>query len=122
MLFSYPSFINKSEQDSSRLLFNSIRMALQTNLREIWYDIDFGTGIRDYIKHGIDALVMAQIQEDINNNLSKYFENDIKIDYLDAWQDVDKIKVALTYTELRTGKKNTVQTEELFINNDTSAY
>ena len=49
-------------------------------------------------------------------------ENDIKIDYLDAWQDIDKIKVALTYTELRTGKKNTVQTEELFVNNDTSAY
>ena len=122
MLFSYPSFINKSEQYSSRLLFNSISMALQTNLREIWYDINFGTGIRDYIKHGIDALVMAQIQEDINSSLSKYFENDIELNYLDVWQESEKIKVALNYTELRTGKKLTVQTEQRFVNDDVSLY
>lgn len=122
MLFNYPSFLGRVEQDESRLLFNSVRMALQTNIREIWYDIQFGTHIRDLLKKGIDALVMAEIQQDIEDNLMKYFKNDIKLKTLDAWQELDKIKVNLTYIELRTGKHNTVQTEQKFINNDTSLY
>lgn len=122
MLFNYPSFINKSEQDDSRILFNSVRLALQTSLGEIWYDTSFGVNIRNLIEKGIDALVAAEIQEDIETNLIKYFSNEIRIEYLDLTQDVDTIKVALTYTELRTGKKLTVQTEQKMINDDTSLY
>lgn len=122
MLFNYPSFINKSEQDESRILFNNIRLALQTNIREIWYNIQFGTHIRDLVKHGIDALIVAEVQQDIEDNLMNYFINDIKLDSLDLWQDADKIKVSLKYVELRTGKVNTIQTEQTFINNDTSLY
>lgn len=122
MLFNYPSFINKSEQDESRILFNNVRLALQTNIREIWYNIQFGTHIRDLIKHGIDSLIVAEVQQDIEDNLMNYFTNDIKLDSLDLWQDVDKIKVSLKYIELRTGKVNTIQTEQTFINNDTSLY
>ena len=122
MLFNYPSFINKSEQDDSRILFNSVRMALQTSLGEIWYDTSFGVNLRNLIERGIDALVVAEIQEDIENNLIKFFDNEIKVEYLDVWQELDKVKVALTYTELRTGKKLTVQTEQKFVNDDTSLY
>lgn len=122
MLFNYPSFINKSEQDDSRILFNSVRMALQTSLGEIWYDTGFGVNLRNLIERGIDALVVAEIQDDIENNLIKFFDNEIKVEYLDVWQELDKVKVALTYTELRTGKKLTVQTEQKFVNDDTSLY
>lgn len=122
MLFNYPSFINKSEQNDSRILFNSVRMALQTSIGEIWYDTDFGVSFRSLIEKGIDALVVAEIQENIESNLLKYFENDIELNYLDVWQEAEKIKVALTYTELRTGKKLTVQTEQRFVNDDVSLY
>lgn len=122
MLFSYPSFLNKLEQDDSRLLFNSVRMALQTSLKEIWYDTTFGTNIRNLLKHGIDALIVSEIQIDIENNLMNHFANDIKVNYIDIWQELDTIKVALNYTELRTGKHNTIQTEQKFINTDTSLY
>lgn len=122
MLFNYPSFINQTEQDESRLLFNNIRLALQTNIREIWYDVNYGTRIRDQIKNGITALVAADIQNDIEDRISKYFENDIKLNYMDIWQDLNKIKINLNYTELRTGKHNTIQAEEKFINSDMSLY
>lgn len=122
MLFGYPSFINVGEQSDSRILYNNIKITLQTNMREIWYDVNYGTSIRDSIKHGIDALVVAEVQNDIEDNLLKYFSNDIKINYLDLWQDVDVIRVALNYTELRTGKHNTVQAEQKFVNNDSSLY
>ena len=122
MLFNYPSFINKNEQDASELLFNSVRMAIQTNVKELWYDINFGSKIRNSIKHGIDTIVITEIQDDIEENLMTYFSNDIRVEYLDLWQEADKIKVALTYVELRTGKHNTVQTEETFVNSDTSLY
>lgn len=118
MLFNYPSFINKPEQDRSRILFNNIRIAIQTNINELWYDMSFGTRIRNSIKQGIDILVISEVQNEIQDNLLKYFENEIKINYFDVWQEADKIKVALTYTELRTGKHNTVQTEETFVNSD----
>lgn len=122
MLFNYPSFISTSEQDESRLLFNNIRMVLQTNLREIWYDIDFGTNIRENIKDGIDALVITNIQIEMENKLLEYFKNDIQLKYLDLVQKGNRILVSLTYIELRTGKFNTIQTEETFVNKDTSLY
>lgn len=122
MLFTFPSFINQSEQDPSRILYNNLKIVLQTSVQEIWYDINFGTNIREFIKDGIDVLIVSEIQNEIENNILKYFKNDIKLNYLDVVQDTDKIKIDLNYTELRTGKHNTVQTEELFINKDMSLY
>lgn len=122
MQFTFPSFINQTEQDDSRLLYNSVKIALQTHLGEIWYNSSFGTKIRDYVKDGIDALVITDIQQDIEDNLVNHFQNDIHVDYVEAWQDADTIKVNLAYTELRTGKHNTVKTEEKFANSDTSLY
>lgn len=122
MQFTFPSFINQTEQDESRLLYNSIKIALQTHIGEIWYNSAFGSKIRDYIKDGIDSLVMSDIQQDIEENLSKHFQNEISLDYVDAWQEGDTIKVVLSYIELRTGKHNTVKTEERFANSDTSLY
>lgn len=122
MLFNYPSFISTSEQSESDLLYNNIKIVLQTNLKEIWYNTDFGTNIRDNIKNGIDALVITNIQIQIEDNLLKYFKNDIQLKYLDLIQEGNKIKVYLTYIELRTGKFNTIQTEETFVNKDISLY
>lgn len=122
MQFTFPSFINQTEQDQSRLLYNSVKICLQTHIGEIWYDSKFGTKIRDYIKDGIDSLVASDIQQDIEENLTNHFQDDIHLDYVDAWQEGDTIKVALSYTELRTGKHNVIQTEEKFPNNDTSLY
>lgn len=122
MQFTFPSFINQTEQDESRLLYNSIKIALQTHIGEIWYNSTFGSKIRDYIKDGIDSLVMSDVQQDIEENLSKHFQNEISLDYVDAWQEGDTIKVVLSYIELRTGKHNTVETEERFANRDTSLY
>lgn len=119
MLFNYPSFINTAEQDESRILFNNIRLVLQTTLKELWYNLDFGTNIRNLIKNGINSMIVAEIQLDIENNLIQYFNDDIKLNYLDIEQDESKIKISLNYTELRTGKHNTVQAEETFINNNT---
>lgn len=118
MLFNFPTFINKQEQDRSRLLFNSVRLALQTNVKEIWYDVAFGTKIRNSILHGIDNLVITEIQNNIEENLMKYFSDSIRMEYLDLWQENETVKVALSYTELKTGKFNTVTTQENFINTD----
>ena len=122
MLFNYPSFISTSEQSESDLLYNNIKIVLQTSLKEIWYNTNFGTNIRDNIKDGIDALVITNIQIQIEDNLLKYCKNDIQLKYLDLTQEGNKIKVYLTYIELRTGKFNTIQTEETFVNKDTSLY
>lgn len=121
MLFNYPSFINQTEQDKSRLLYNNIKIALQTSVGEIWYDTKFGTKIREQIKAGISALVIAEIQNDIQNNLLKYFSNSIDIQYLDLLQENNKIKVSLSYKELTTGSFNTVSVEETFINDQSVA-
>lgn len=118
MLFNFPTFLNKQEQDRSRILFNNIRMVLQTSVKEIWYDTYFGTKIRNFIKSGVDSLVVTEVQNEIETNLMKYFENDIVINYLDLWQENEVIKIALNYTELPTGKFNTVQTTEIFTNTD----
>ena len=116
MLWNYPSFINELEQDDSRILFNNIRFVLQTSIRELWFDIDFGTNIRSNIKRAIDPLMVSEIQFDIESNLMKYFTNDIKLNYLDVTQNLDKLLISLDYTELRTGKHNTIQTEEALTN------
>lgn len=122
MLFTYPSFIGTKEQSQSDLLFNSIRMVIQTNVREIWYDLDFGTKIRDLIKQGIDDITIMEIQDDITSALDKYFSNDIIVNTLDIYQDLDKLKINLDYTEVRTGKHYTMQTEDVIVNEDRSLY
>nr|CAI9751276.1 hypothetical protein DGKKSRWO_DGKKSRWO_CDS_0016 [uncultured phage]CAI9752128.1 hypothetical protein CVNMHQAP_CVNMHQAP_CDS_0016 [uncultured phage] len=122
MLFNYPSFINTKEQTPSELLFNSIRMLVQTHTTEIWYDLDFGTNIRNLIKQGIDNITITEIQEELEQKLNTYFENDILINSLQARQELDKIKIDLDYTELRTGKHYTVQTEETITNPDQTLY
>lgn len=118
MLFNYPSFIGEKEQTQSELLFNSVRMAIQTQAGEIWVDIDFGTNIRNLIKQGIDALVLAEIRTEIETKLGIYFKDELEIKDLSVWQDLDKVKVKLDYLELRTGIHYTVQTEETIINQD----
>ena len=118
MLFSFPSFINKNEQSDSDILYNNIKILIQTSIMEIWYDTTFGTNIRNLIKQGINAITVVEIQNEIENKIYKYFSNDVVIKYLDAYQDKNTINIDLTYYELRTGKYNTVKTEETFINKD----
>lgn len=116
MLFTYPSFINVSKQDKSRLLYNNVKIALQTSINEIWYDIQYGVRTREYIKDGIDELVVARIQDNIENCLMNYFSQDILLNYMDIRQTETKIYIDINYTELRTGIHNTIRTEETFIN------
>lgn len=118
MLFSFPSFINKNEQSDSDILYNNIKILIQTSIMEIWYDTTFGTNIRNLIKQGINAITVVEIQNEIENKIYKYFSNDVVIKYLDAYQNKNTINIDLTYYELRTGKYNTVKTEETFINKD----
>lgn len=120
MLFTYPSFINTAQQDDSRLLYNNIKILLQTSIKEIWYDTSYGTELRNKIKDGLDLLIVAEIQNNIEEVLMKYFSNDIILNYLDFEQDENKLLVSLNYKELRTGKFNTIETEQTFINTDTS--
>lgn len=122
MLFNYPSFIGEKEQTPSELLFNDVRMAIQTHMGEIWFDLEYGSNIRNLIKQGIDEIVLAEIKQEIELKLQKYFANDLIINKLDVWQEIDKVKVSLEYIELRTGIYNTIQSEEIIINNDTSLY
>lgn len=122
MLFTYPSFIGQNEQTPSELLFNNVRIAIQTHLGEIWYDTKFGTNIRNLIKQGIDNIVLVEIHDEIEMKLNDYFSEEILIDTLDVWQDDNKVKVNLVYTELRTGTHYTVQSEEVILNNDTTLY
>ena len=122
MLFNYPSFIGEKEQTQSELLFNSVRMAIQTHAGEIWSDLSFGTSIRNMIKQGIDELVLAEIRTELENVLNKYFSDDIIVRSLSIWQELNKVKVSLEYIELRTGTHYTVQSEETIINNDQTLY
>ena len=122
MLFNWPSFIGEKEQTKSELLFNSIRMLIQTHMGEIWVDLDFGTNIRNLIKQGIDNLVLMEIKDELENKLNSYFSNDILINILDVWQELNKVRVNLEYTELRTGIHYTVQTKEIIVNNDQTLY
>nr|DAO15254.1 MAG TPA: Tail lysozyme [Caudoviricetes sp.] len=122
MLFNYPSFINQKEQTPSELLFNNVRMAIQTHVGEIWLNLEFGTNIRNLIKQGIDEITIAEIKSELELKLQKYFSNDLLINKLDIWQELDRVKINLEYVELRTGIMNTVQTEEIILNDDTSLY
>lgn len=115
MLFNFPSFIGKKEQTKSELLFNGVKILIQTQLGEIWADTTFGTDIRDNIKQGIDGIVIFKIEMEIRDALSKYFSDDLIIQNLDIAQsteDLTKLLVDLTYIELRTGINYTLHTEE----------
>lgn len=122
MLFSYPSFIGQSEENRSKLLFNNVRMVIQTHVGEIWVDQDFGTNIRNSIKEGIDNLVLMEIRTEIETKLNKYFNNELKIENLEVWQELNTIKVKLDYIELQTGIHYTIQTEEIIVNQDQTLY
>lgn len=122
MLFSYPSFIGQSEEDRSKLLFNSVRMVIQTHAGEIWVNQDFGTNIRNSIKEGIDNLVLMEIRTEIETKLNKYFNNELEIENLEVWQELNTVKVKLDYIELQTGIHYTVQTEEIIVNQDQTLY
>lgn len=122
MLFSYPSFIGQSEENRSKLLFNSVRIVIQTHVDEIWVDQDFGTNIRNSIKEGIDNLVLMEIRTEIETKLNKYFNNELKIENLEVWQELNTIKVKLDYIELQTGIHYTIQTEEIIVNQDQTLY
>lgn len=122
MLFNFPSFIGEKEQDRSELLYENVRVLISTHIEEIWYDLNFGTTIRNKIKHGIDALVVAEILDEIRDKVNRYFSNDLVIKDVKAEQQTDKLFINLEYLELRTGKHFTVTSEEIIINNDTSLY
>lgn len=122
MLFSYPSFIGQSEEDKSKLLFNSVRMVIQTHAGEIWVNQDFGTNIRNSIKEGIDNLVLMEIRTEIETKLNNYFNNELEIENLEIWQELDVVKIKLDYIELQTGIHYTVQTEEIIVNQDQTLY
>ena len=122
MLFNYPSFIGEKEQSESELLYNNVRMEIQTHIGEIWVDLELGTNIRNLIKSGIDAITVAEIRTELETKLDKYFHNDLTIETLDVWQELDKLKINLEYIELRTGTHYTVQSEETIINKDQTLY
>lgn len=122
MLFNYPSFIGEKEQSESELLYNNVRMEIQTHIGEIWVDLELGTNIRNLIKSGIDTITVAEIRTELETKLDKYFHNDLTIETLDIWQELDKLKINLEYIELRTGTHYTVQSEETIINKDQTLY
>nr|CAI9752037.1 hypothetical protein YSBCXYJI_YSBCXYJI_CDS_0152 [Caudoviricetes sp.] len=122
MLFNYPSFIGEKEQSESELLYNNVRMEIQTHIGEIWVDLELGTNIRNLIKSGIDNITVAEIRTELETKLDKYFHNDLIIETLDIWQELDKLKINLEYIELRTGTHYTVQSEETIINKDQTLY
>lgn len=122
MLFNYPTFISEKEQTKSELLFNNVRILIQTHIQEICFDTEFGTNIRDKIKQGIDDFTISDIRDEIETKLLKYFSNDLRIEKLNAWQEVDKVKIELIYTELKTGISRTIQDEEIITNSDTTLY
>lgn len=122
MLFNYPSFIGEKEQSESELLYNNVRMEIQTHIGEIWVDLELGTNIRNLIKSGIDNITVAEIRTELETKLDKYFHDDLIIETLDIWQELDKLKINLEYIELRTGTHYTVQSEETIINKDQTLY
>lgn len=126
MLFNYPSFYAAKEQTPSELLFNSLRMLVQTHIKEIWFDLDFGSNIRNLIEQGIDNLVLSDIHDELEIKINKYFGNELIINALDVWQDEaepQKVRVNLEYTELRTGIHKSLQSgEDIILNQDTSLY
>lgn len=115
MLMSFPSFISEKEQTPSELLYSNIKIMIQTQIQEIWVDLSFGTELRDLIKQGINNITLSEIREEIEMKLVTYFSEDIVINLLEVYQDLDKVIVNLEYTEVKTGKLKTIQNIETII-------
>lgn len=122
MLFNFPTFLNTKEQTQSERLYNNLKLLVQTSVGEIWYDVKFGTNIRDNIKAGITNIVISDIRDELIEKITTYFINDLKISRMDIQQVVDKLRVELDYIELRSGLHKTLITEQDIQNRDTSLY
>lgn len=113
---NYPSFIGKKEQSKSELLYNKVKILMQTNVKELIYDVDFGTDIRSHLKQGISNIVIGEIKEEILNKLNNYLGNELEVTSLIVKQNDNKLFVNLEYTELSTGKVETITAEEVIEN------
>lgn len=122
MLFNFPTFLNTKEQTPSERLYNNLKILVQTHIAEVWYNIQFGTNIRDSIKAGIDDIVVSDIRDELQEKIVKYFNDKLTITKMDIQQKVDKLYVYLTYMELRTGVHRTMQVVESIENKDMSFY
>lgn len=122
MLFNFPSFIGEKEQTPSELLYNNIKIMIQTHIGEIWTDLDFGTDIRNLIKQGINNITLVEISDELETKLNTYFGENIVIDDLKVQQEQNVVKVNLRYIELRTGIHYSMQTEETINNSDNTLY
>lgn len=122
MLFNFPTFLNTKEQTPSDRLYNNLKILVQTNVAEIWYNIEFGTNIREQIKAGITDIAISNIYDELMEKITQYFINDLKITRLDIQQIVDKLRIDLEYVELRTGLHKTLVAEQDIENKDTSLY
>ena len=117
MLFNFPTFLGTKEQTSSERLYNQIKILIQTHLQEILIDLDYGTNIRNYIKQGINSIVISDIRDELTDKIMQYFSNDVIIDHINISQDSDILYIDLEYLELRTGLHNTIETQETLIEN-----
>lgn len=122
MLFNFPSFLNTKEQTQSDRLYNNLKILVQTSVDEIWYDVNFGTNIRDSIKAGISDIVISDIRDELIEKITTYFQNDLQISRMDIYQIVNKLRIELDYVELRTGLHKTLITEQDIENKDMSLY
>lgn len=122
MLFNFPTFLNTKEQTQSERLYNNLKILVQTSTYEIWYDVEFGTNLRDHIKAGITDIVLSDIKDELTEKITKYFENELKISRMDIYQVANKLRVELDYIELRSGLFKTLVTEQDIENDDTSLY
>lgn len=115
MLFNFPSFIGKKEQTKSEILFNNIKILIQTQIKELWADVNFGTDIRNNLKQGINSITVFNIRNEIEEKLQEYFSNDINLQSISTKQNKEeptKLEIDVTYIELRTGINYTLHTEE----------
>lgn len=126
MLFNFPTFISVKEQTTSERLYNSLKIMIQTHIQEIWVNLDFGTNIRNLLKQGIDNILLAEIRDELETKIYRYFSNSLVISSLDVWQDTGEysniVRVNLEYIELRTGVTKTIQSEEIILNKDSTMY
>ena len=122
MLFNFPTFISTKEQDPSERLYNNVKILIQTQIQEIWVDLDFGSEIRNKLKQGINNIILVEIKNELEIKINQYFSNDLLITKLDVKQDVDKIRVDLEYKELRTGIFKSVQSDEVIVNNSNTSF
>ena len=118
MLMNWPTFLGTKEQSPSEMLYNRIKILIQTHIEEIFVNLDYGTNIRNYIKQGISNIVMSDIKDELTTKIMKYFSNDVNITNIEMKQDFNKIIINLDYVELRTGNHNTIQAQEMLITNN----